>query len=52
MILPKGKIIPAEEVMFRRKKKHSDSYYAFMYAFLITLVVVGSVILFMLSDFK
>jgi hypothetical protein len=38
--------------MFRRKKKHSDGFYAFMYAFFITLVVVGAVILFMLSDFK
>lgn len=38
--------------MFRRKKKHSDSFYAFMYAFLITIVVMGAVILFMLADFK
>ena len=52
MIMPKGEIIPTGEAMFRRKKKHSDGYYAFMYAFIITLIVVGSVILFMLSDFK
>lgn len=52
MIMPKGEIIPTGEAMFRRKRKHSDSFYAFMYAFLITLVVVGTVILFMLSDFK
>ena len=52
MTLPKGEIIPTGEAMFRRKKKHSDGIYAFMYAFLITIVVVGAVILFMLSDFK
>ena len=52
MMMPMAKIIPTGEAMFGRKKKHSDKFYSFIYAFIITVVVVGAVILFMLSDFK
>ena len=35
----------------KREKKHSQAYYDFFYAFWITVVIVGAVIIFMLSGF-
>ncbi len=36
----------------KNTKKHSDAYYDFMYAFLMTLVIDGAAILFVLSGMR